>query len=97
MWKLTFVVGAATGYVLGARAGRQRYEQIAAAAQKVAQHPAVQDATQRAKESAGSAAGKAMCAVTGRVGGKLPNALTDRVACFNRKREQDDSWGTVRS
>ncbi|GAA1215712.1 YtxH domain-containing protein [Kitasatospora nipponensis] len=97
MWKLTFVVGAATGYVLGARAGRQRYEQIAAAAQKVARNPKVQDATQRARVSAGSAAGKAVHAVTGRVGEKLPDAFTDRVPYFNRARVADDSWGTVRS
>ncbi|MFE0461783.1 hypothetical protein ACFW1A_21275 [Kitasatospora sp. NPDC058965] len=95
MWKLSFIVGAAAGYVLGARAGRQRYEQIAAAAQKVASNPRVQDATLRARESAGNAAGRAVDAVTGKVGEKLPNAVTDRVPYFNR-RQQDDSWGTVR-
>jgi hypothetical protein len=34
--KLTFLVGAATGYVLGARAGRERYEAIVRASRKVA-------------------------------------------------------------
>src|ERR1700712_1666531 len=33
--KLLFVVGLGTGYVLGTRAGRQRYEQIKAGADKV--------------------------------------------------------------
>ncbi|QWT24698.1 YtxH domain-containing protein [Subtercola sp. PAMC28395] len=33
--KLLFVVGLATGYVLGARAGKARYEQIKAGADKV--------------------------------------------------------------
>lgn len=33
--KLLFVVGLATGYVLGSRAGRERYEQIKAGADKV--------------------------------------------------------------
>ncbi|TWG00185.1 hypothetical protein FHX73_114054 [Kitasatospora viridis] len=96
MWKVSFIVGAAAGYVLGARAGRQRYEQLAAAAQKVARHPVVRDATQRARESAGAAAGKAVGAVTGKVGEKLPDAITDRVPYFSRGPE-DDSWGTVRS
>ncbi|WP_329563999.1 hypothetical protein [Kitasatospora sp. NBC_01266] len=96
MWKLSFVAGAAAGYVLGARAGRQRYEQIAAAARKVAEHPAVRDATQRAKDSAGSAAGRAVGAVTGKVGDKLPPALSDRVPYLGRRRAEDDSWGTVR-
>jgi hypothetical protein len=34
--KLSFLVGAAAGYVLGARAGRERYEAIVALSRKVA-------------------------------------------------------------
>jgi hypothetical protein len=34
--KLSFLVGAAVGYVLGARAGRERYETIVAWSRKVA-------------------------------------------------------------
>ena len=33
--RIMFVAGAAVGYVLGARAGRRRYEQIKAAADRV--------------------------------------------------------------
>ena|SRR5882724_4103014 len=44
MAKLTMAVGFAAGYVLGARAGRQRYEQIAEAARRVRDHPTVQSA-----------------------------------------------------
>ncbi|ASR35206.1 hypothetical protein BAY61_09635 [Prauserella marina] len=40
----TFLLGAAVGYVLGARAGRARYEQIVRTYRKVADHPAVQGA-----------------------------------------------------
>lgn len=40
--KLLFVAGAAVGYVLGARAGRKRYEQIKAAAAKVWETPGIQ-------------------------------------------------------
>ncbi|MEU4802614.1 hypothetical protein [Actinosynnema sp. NPDC023587] len=36
--------GAAVGYVLGARAGRARYDQIARAFRALADHPAVQGA-----------------------------------------------------
>lgn len=35
-----FVAVLATGYVLGTKAGRERYEQIAGAARAVAGHPA---------------------------------------------------------
>ena len=36
MSKVTMLAAAGVGYVLGARAGRERYEQIKAGAQKVA-------------------------------------------------------------
>jgi hypothetical protein len=45
-----FVLGAATGYVLGARAGRERYEQIVRTYQRVTEHPAVQSAAGVARE-----------------------------------------------
>jgi oxygen-dependent protoporphyrinogen oxidase len=40
--KLLFVAGAAVGYVLGARAGRKRYEQIKSAAARVWETPGIQ-------------------------------------------------------
>jgi cell division septation protein DedD len=40
--KILFVAGAAVGYVLGARAGRKRYEQIKSAATKVWESPGIQ-------------------------------------------------------
>ena len=43
-----FIVGFAVGYVIGARAGRERYEQMKKAATQVAQSPPVQKATQAA-------------------------------------------------
>ena len=41
---LKFLLGAAVGYVLGARAGRERYEQLVRTYQRVSDHPAVQGA-----------------------------------------------------
>lgn len=35
------LIGAAAGYVLGARAGRERYEQVKRLAGQAAKHPAV--------------------------------------------------------
>jgi hypothetical protein len=43
-YRITFLVGLAVGYVLGTRAGRERYEQMVKTARKVAEHPAVQQA-----------------------------------------------------
>jgi hypothetical protein len=52
--KIIFVVGLATGYVLGTRAGRERYEQIKAGAQKVWNTPTVQSGVQKVQEFAGT-------------------------------------------
>jgi hypothetical protein len=46
---IPFVLGTAAGYVLGARAGRERYEQLARTYRRVADHPAVQGAAGVAK------------------------------------------------
>ncbi len=63
MGKKTFLIGAAAGYVLGARAGRERYEQIATLAGKVKRNPKVQQAAgtiaTRGNEMAHEAAAKA--------------------------------------
>lgn len=74
MGKLSFLTGAAVGYVLGARAGRNRYEQIKSGAQKMWHNPKVQDKVgdvegavkakapevgHKVKDAAGSAAGAA--------------------------------------
>ncbi len=42
--KLMFIGGLAAGFVLGARAGREKYEEIAANARKVWENPTVQEA-----------------------------------------------------
>ncbi|WP_234434980.1 MULTISPECIES: hypothetical protein [Streptomyces] len=96
MWKLSLAAGFAAGYVLGSRAGRRRYEQIAKVTRQIAQSPTVQGATDRARQQAGAVAGKAAGAVADRVGGHLPSAVTDRVPYFNRARPEDDGWGTFR-
>ena len=42
MGKLTFIAGLAAGYVLGARAGRERYEQIRRAYEQAKDDPRLQ-------------------------------------------------------
>ena len=48
--KILLVVGLGVGYVLGARAGRARYEEIKAGAQKFWNDPRVQKQAVRAEE-----------------------------------------------
>jgi hypothetical protein len=49
---LTLLIGAAAGYVLGARAGRERYESIVRMARAVAGSPQVQSGAQLAHAEA---------------------------------------------
>lgn len=74
MSKLTLLTAAGAGYVLGARAGRERYEQIAAGARKFARNPKVQAATQQAQETIthqAAAAGSAVADKAKETAGKV--------------------------
>jgi hypothetical protein len=65
MKKLTAVVAGGVGYVLGARAGRQRYEQIRSMAMRVKNNPKVQETARQAAETAKEAAPMVKDKVTG--------------------------------
>ena len=52
MRKLTMLVAGAVGYVLGARAGRERYEQIKRTATRVKDDPRVQEKASQAADVA---------------------------------------------
>lgn len=62
-YKATFALGFAVGYIVGARAGRERYDQIVKYSRQVANHPVVQKATStvttKATELGKTAAAKA--------------------------------------
>jgi hypothetical protein len=62
-YKATFVAGFAVGFIAGARAGRERYDQIVKYSKQVMEHPAVQKATStvaaKATELGKTAAAKA--------------------------------------
>ena len=49
--KLMFVAGAGVGYVLGTRAGREKYNELVSKARKVADRPEVQEMTQAVKSA----------------------------------------------
>ncbi len=51
MGKLTFIAGVAAGYVLGAKAGQKRYEQIRARATRVWASDPVQTRVETVKEA----------------------------------------------
>lgn len=57
-YKWVAIVAAAVGYVLGAKAGRTRYEEIRRTAQRVMGDPRVRDVAHQAQEQVAHAAGK---------------------------------------
>jgi hypothetical protein len=74
MSKAMFILGLAVGFVLGARAGQERYEQIKQQATGVLNNPRVQRNVDAAKQTAKGAAGTATQKVRDRVPGSHANA-----------------------
>lgn len=71
-FRVVFVAGLAVGYVLGSRAGRERYEQIKRMAQRVADNPKVQEAA----GLVGARASRMAAMAKDRVGDKMPFVLS---------------------
>jgi hypothetical protein len=80
MHKPTFIAGLALGYVLGTRAGHERYDQIRGASRAIAQAPAVQSATHTATRAAGSAAHTAAHTLVERIGHRLHPTTHERLS-----------------
>ncbi|MEV4442868.1 YtxH domain-containing protein [Streptomyces sp. NPDC049577] len=90
-YRLTFIAGAAVGYVLGARAGRERYEELRKGARRIAQNPAVRNTVESAGQNGRALAGRAV----DKVGDRLPGPVSERIRSLREKRQGDeDDWGT---
>lgn len=53
MSKIVMAAAFGAGYVLGAKAGRERYEQLSAKAQELWSHPKVQEQASKVQDQAG--------------------------------------------
>ncbi|MGO3885798.1 MAG: hypothetical protein ACTJHU_05825 [Mycetocola sp.] len=82
--KILFVAGAATGYVLGTRAGRKRYEQIRSAWLSVWHTAPVQNQVQKVEGYAKARLSELPSAVVSGVGATI-SALTNRKATPGEK------------
>ncbi|GAA2721857.1 YtxH domain-containing protein [Actinocorallia aurantiaca] len=85
MKQLMFLTGAAVGYVMGSRAGRERYEQIKKTAQELWAHPSVQSAAESVREQA-SLAASTSAQKAGSVAGSAKQRVNDRL---HRDREEE--------
>lgn len=72
------IVGFAIGYVLGAKAGRERYEELRKAWEEFTGNPAVRDAVNKGKEMVESGVRDGLHAVQGGVE-KATEAVRDRL------------------
>ena len=71
-YRISFLAGLATGFVLGARAGRERYDQLVKAAKTVAEHPAVQQAAGTVQAQAAGLAATAGTKISDEVRNRVP-------------------------
>lgn len=94
-YKLTFVVGLAIGYVLGTKAGRERYEKMVKSARRLSENPAVRNAAETAAQTGREVAGRAYHVVSEKVGDRMPEPVAERVrALRDRNQPAEDDWGT---
>ena len=98
-YRLTFIAGLALGYVLGTRAGRERYEKLKKSAREIAQNPAVRNTAETAAQQTRTVAGKAFHSVSEKVESKVPDSVADRVRTLRERGgpgedPATDDWGT---
>jgi len=96
-YRLTFLAGLALGYVLGTRAGRERYEQLKKSARRIAQNPAVRNTAETAAQQGRVYAGKAFHTVSDKVGDRVPESVAQRVRSLRERSVNgtgEDDWGT---
>lgn len=86
--KLTLAAAAGAGYVLGAKAGKQRYAQIESKFREIAGMPAVQNATATVKETASGVADSAKSTVSEKV-----EAVTEKASKSSGKDQDIDLSG----
>ncbi|WP_210589398.1 YtxH domain-containing protein [Streptomyces sp. GESEQ-35] len=92
-YRLTFVAGLALGYVLGTKAGRERYEQLKKSARQISQNPAVRNTAESAAHQGRQFAGKAYHTVSE----KVPDSVAQRVRSLRERNTNgaaEDDWGT---
>ena len=77
--KLMFITGLAAGFVLGSRAGREKYEEISANAKKLWEQPTVQEAAGVAQAQAKKLYTEGKDKINqSKLGEKLQNASTTK-------------------
>jgi hypothetical protein len=96
--RVTFIAGLAIGLVAGARAGRERYDQLKRLAQKVAGSPTVRKASQAAGQKAGEltkAAGHQAADKLPKITESAKNGATKVRSQLNHNKEEEAVNGSL--
>lgn len=83
-YRLMFGVGLAVGYILGSRAGRERYEQIKRMVHRVSDSPAVQEAA--------GLVGAQVSRVTGVARTKVADVARNRLPFLQSENGWESDW-----
>ncbi|MBC6463629.1 YtxH domain-containing protein [Actinomadura sp. HBU206391] len=86
-YKATFIAGTAVGYLLGTRAGRERYEQIRRAYRRIAENPTVQETAGVVRAQVGTLGNTAKETVRS----TLQDTIGDRLPGSRRTGDEDAS------
>ncbi|MFI0357937.1 YtxH domain-containing protein [Actinomadura sp. 9N407] len=78
-YRAMFFAGAAVGYVMGTKAGREKYEQMKLASQRFTENPRVQEATEMLRTKGGELAGAARERVPEQIGNRMPGKHRDEM------------------
>ncbi|MFG1943776.1 YtxH domain-containing protein [Nonomuraea sp. NPDC048826] len=91
-YRMPFVMGLAVGYVLGSRAGRERYEQIKRTAQRVADNPRVQEAAGVMGAKASQVGEMARSKMSGPLQDKMPFGKKDKAGTAGTGADRGTGW-----
>ena len=93
--KAAFIIGAAVGYVLGTRAGREQFEKIKASAKSALDHPAVKEKVAQAENAISDVVREQGAKVTDQVASMVKERFTgsSTAASSGSSRGDDTSNG----
>jgi hypothetical protein len=99
LYRITFLSGLAAGFILGARAGRERYEQMKRVGRRVADSPAAQQAAGAVQAQASGLAKAAKQKVTDEFHDRMPklDKVGDHVPGLRHRNGSARQTGSARA
>jgi hypothetical protein len=90
--RVMFASGLAIGYLLGSKAGRERYDQIVGAARKFWESPTVQEAAGVVQEQANKLYSQGKDAASGALHRNGRNSRTPSASALSADADEEEGW-----